>query len=53
MCIYIYIYMYMNFVRFLYCNIDGHTGMIFSSWFYLIIVTSRNRLPNCERDPSY
>ena len=27
--------------------------IIFSSWFYLIIVTRRKGLPNCEHDPSY
>ena len=26
--------------------------MIFSSWFYLIIVTRRNSLSNCEHDPT-
>ena len=31
----------------------SHIHIIFSSWFYLIIVTSRNSLPNCEHDPSY
>ena len=30
-----------------------HIHIIFSSWFYLIIVTSRNSLPNCEHDSSY
>ena len=55
----------MNFVCFAYCNIvaaththDGwshwfHIQIIFSSWFYLIIVTSRNSEPNCEYDPRY
>ena len=45
-----------------YCNIvathihtghNGHIHIILSSWFYLIIVTSRNSLPHCEHDPSY
>ena len=27
--------------------------IIFSSWIYLIIDTSRNSLPNCEHDTSY
>ena len=30
-----------------------HIQIIFSSWFYFIIVTSRNSLPSCEYDPSY
>ena len=30
-----------------------HIHIIFSSWFYLIIVTSWNSLSNCEHDPSY
>ena len=30
-----------------------HIQIIFSSWFYFIIVTSRNSLPNCEHDPIY
>ena len=56
------LYIYINFVFFVYCNIvtththTGHTGfhihIIFPSCFYLIIVTSRNSLPNCEYDPS-
>ena len=59
MYIYIYIYTYTqtyNFVFFVYCNIaathtHAHTHIIFSSWFYLVIVTSRNSLPNCENHP--
>ena len=30
-----------------------HIHIIFPGCFYLIIVTSRNRLSNCEHDPSY
>ena len=30
-----------------------HIHIVFSSWFYLNIVTSRNNLRNCERNPSY
>ena len=30
-----------------------HIHIIFSSCFYLIVVTSRNCLPNCEHDPTY
>ena len=30
-----------------------HIHIIFSSRFYLIIITSRNGLPNCEHDSSY
>ena len=30
-----------------------HIQIIFSSWFYLIIVTSKNSLPNDEHDPNY
>ena len=30
-----------------------HIHIIFSSWFNLIIVTSKNSLPNCEHVPSY
>ena len=52
--IYIYIYIYITFVFFVCYNIVAthtHTGhwfhihIIFSIWFYLIIVTSRNSLP--------
>ena len=46
----------------LYMNISQHIHtmvtlvsiqIIFSSWFYLFNVTSRNRPPNCEYDPCY
>ena len=59
---YIYIYIYELYV---FCLLQHcrntytrwshwfHIQIIFSSWFYLIIVTSRNSLPNCEHDPSY
>ena len=41
---------------FVYCDIaathtHAHIHIIFSSWFYLVIVTSRNNLPNCENYP--
>ena len=61
---YICIHIYINFV-FFYCNIVArHTytahwshrfdiHIIFPSCFYLIIVTSRNSLPNYKHDPSY
>ena len=58
----IYIYIYIYTLRFfVYSNIVAthwshrflHIHIIFSSWFYLIIVTSRNSLPNCEHDTSY
>ena len=63
-----YIYIYINFVFFIHCNIVAthththtaahwshlfHIHIIFPSCFYLIIVTSRNRLPNCDHDPIY
>ena len=58
-----YIYIYINFVFFClfwHCR-NTYTWwshwfyihIIFCGWFYLIIVTSRNILPNCEHDPSY
>ena len=60
---YIYIYICINFVFFCifqHCRNTYtrwshwcHIHIIFSSWFYLIIVTSKNSLPNCEHDPSY
>ena len=62
--IYIYIFIYINFVSSVYCNIVAthtHTAAHWSHWFhihiifpccfYLIIVNSRNSLPNCEHDP--
>ena len=62
---YIYNCIY-NFVFFVYCNIVAthtHTAAHWSHWFhihiiflicfYLIVVTSRNSLTNCEHDPSY
>ena len=64
--IYIHTYRHINFVSFVYCKIVAththtcthwshwfHSHIIFSSWFYLIILTSRSSLPNCEHDPSY
>ena len=58
---YIYIYVYnicfLFIVTLLQHTHTGHTGfhiqIIFPSCFYLIIVTSRNGLPNCEHDPIY
>ena len=60
---YIYIYIYINiaFICLLqhchstYTRLSRwfHIHIIFSSWFYLIFVTSKNSLPNCEHDPSY
>ena len=35
------------------CSHWFHIHIIFSSLFYLIIVTSRNSLPNCKHDTSY
>ena len=59
-------YVYINFLFLVYCNIVAththtavhwsrwfHIHIIFSSCFYLIIVTSRNSLPNWEHDPIY
>ena len=59
-------YVYISFVFFVYCNIFAththtaahwsgwfHIHIIFPSCFYLIIVTSRNSIPNCEHDPMY
>ena len=66
--IYIYIYMYNYIYIYIYIYITiyiihtllhtGHTAFTFiiynlSYRFYLIIVTSRNSLPNCEHDPIY
>ena len=56
-------YIYINFVLFVCCNIVRntythwshwlHIHLIFPSYLFLTIVTSRNSLPNCELDPSY
>ena len=62
--IYIYLYMYIGYI-YIQCLLQHchntyirwshwcYIHIIFSSWFYLIIVTRRKGLPNCEHDPSY
>ena len=49
--IYIYTYIYIYIYTHIYISHWFHIQAIFSSWLYLIIVTSRNSLPNCEYDP--
>ena len=58
--IYIYIYELYVFCLLQHCRNTYtrwshwfHIQIIFSSWFYLIIVTSKNSLPNDEHDPNY
>ena len=59
-CMYIYIYELCVFCLLQHCRNAYtrwshwfHIQIIFSSWFYFIIVTSRKSLPSCEYDPSY
>ena len=66
MHIYIYIYIHIYIYKLcVFCFVSTHTHtaahwslwfhihIIFPSCFYLIIVTSRNSLPNSEHDPIY
>ena len=55
-CIYMYIYIYYIYTHITLCfliiaTLLQHIHTLTFTWFYLVIVTSRNSLPNCENYP--